>query len=1017
MSKTIKKLLSVILSMAIIFAMFPTANVFAKEKPKDDSLETIIELGTTEEVFGNINEDDVMMSNVATIGHRIAYIPNVNNDKGYTYINFLRINGNTVFCLEPELSFNSKHPYPENPLFWNTLSSSQKQQIWEICYYGYDYPGHQTDRYYAVTQLLIWQTVKKEYEAYTPDRSSRLDVSAEINEINRLRSQPQRMPSFHNSTIKMGLNTPVTVTDTKGVLENFNVAGGKGISASVNGNSVTYSITSEDYVKTLEYGRSSGNSVYECNIIYGAPGVQNVIYLAKRSDPTPTFKINFELLYADIEIEKQDVETGNATQGDATFDKTVFLLKDMDGNILETLTTSGPKVTSKKYPIGTSYKICEETPPTGYLPNEACNKVELVFSDDSTPSRFNTIYTDKVVKGKIEIAKSIEQKTNKPFESVIQKPGVGFKFDIFLKSSGEKVTTLVTDKEGRAISELLPYGLYVVKEQPTTGYDTLKPFEVMIDENEKIYFYNIYNDTLKSELNIYKVDSETGNRIPDSGVKFKIKDSKGNFIKQTVTYPTKYETDIFVTNEEGAVHLPEPLIFGDYKIVEIKAPYGYILKDAEIPFNVDGRTTEIFINFDNQAQKGQISLEKFGEQFVNADFIGTEYGVMYTPIYENTYLSGVSYEIRAKEDIIGQEGTVWYKAGDLVETITTGKNGKTTSSKLPLGSYTLQESSTLPGYVLDPTIYEVDIEYAGQDVDIVIKNLAMTNERQKLELELYKTFEDADKEAYKDVVFGVYTKTDIKIGEETIIPINSLVGVLTIDENGKNKEQLDLPIGDYYVKELSTNVGFELDKNVHEFTFEHGETTKEKINVKLNEIFNAKRRLDIEIMKVDSKNHNHLLNGAIFEVYDKTINKKVDTLMSGKFFLKGDEKDVVYEIATDESFENIICTAKTDAEKEIILDLDEGTYYSRMALAQSDNIDNETISNSNPIKKHIVKNGKAVFVDAIYGHEYEFKEIVAPTSYNLNHIPLVVKAIADKNVKTLNYLFENTRIEIPNTGI
>ena len=75
---------------------------------------------------------------------------------------------------------------------------------------------------------------------------------------------------------------------------------------------------------------------------------------------------------------------------------------------------------------------------------------------------------------------------------------------------------------------------------------------------------------------------------------------------------------------------------------------------------VDGSTTEIFMNFDNQAQKGQITIEKYGEQFTNADFRLTEYGMMYSPIYENKMLSGITYEIRAKEDIVGEEGTVWF---------------------------------------------------------------------------------------------------------------------------------------------------------------------------------------------------------------------------------------------------------------------------------------------------------------------------------------------------------------------
>lgn len=63
----------------------------------------------------------------------------------------------------------------------------------------------------------------------------------------------------------------------------------------------------------------------------------------------------------------------------------------------------------------------------------------------------------------------------------------------------------------------------------------------------------------------------------------------------------------------------------------------------------------------------------------------------------------------------------------------------------------------------------------------------MVNERQKLGLELKKTFEDDDKSAYKDVLFGVYTSEDIKIGEDVIIPKDALMGVLTLDESGKKQ--------------------------------------------------------------------------------------------------------------------------------------------------------------------------------------------------------------------------------------
>lgn len=1021
MKKKITRILNTFLAVLMIFTAMSTnlSAVAAEENSSNElsELDTVTELGSLTDVFPELSPENngIATLGMTSIGTRYAkiFIP---NQYGFDYISHLYVDGQTVFCIEPMALFTAGNEYTEDTKKWDELSEEQRQAIWEINYYGYSYPGHQTDKYYVATQIMIWSIVDKWYDPVTWDTNANYDISNEVATINSLRSKPQGRPSFANQTIKTGLNTPTTITDAKGVLSDYKITSGNGVTASANGNNLTVTITSENYDKQLTFKKNF--SARDVNIIYGTGGMQRVIYLANRKDPTTNFKLNFDLLYADIEIEKQDVETGNQTQGDATFNGATFALKDMYGNTLETLTTNGSKVTSKKYPIGTSYKVCEVNAPTGYQNNDACTQVDLTYYGDNTPSKFTTVYTDKVIKGRIEIAKTVDVQLFSLFSSEINKPGVGFKFDVYLKSTGEKVTTLTTDEDGRAKTELLPYGLYVVKEQTKEGYEAIKPFEVMIDENEKTYFYNIYNDSLKAELNIYKTDSETGNRIPAAGAEFKIKDKDGKYVTQTVSYHSVYETDVFKTDENGAVHLPEPLVYGNYSIVEVKAPYGYVLKDTEIPFNVDGSSTEIFMNFDNKAQKGQITVEKFGEQFVNADFRGTEHGVMYTPIYEKTQLAGVTYEIKAKEDTIGEEGTIWYKAGDLVETIITGKDGKITSSKLPLGNYTLQEVETLPGFVLDETVYDVNIEYEGQLVEVVSKNFTVTNERQKLDVELTKTFEDEDPNAYKDVVFGVYTKSDIKIDDKVIIPVDSLVGTLTIDENGKNKEQLDLPIGDYYVKELETNVGFELNEDIHNFTFEYGDTTEETVNVKLDEITNTKRRLDLEVNKVDSKNHDHLLDGAIFEVYDKTTNEKVDTLMSGKFFIKSDKKDEEYEIATDENFENIVKTVKTDEENEIILDLDEGTYYSRKALEKNeDDIDSEFTVNSNPITKHVVKKGKAVFTDAIYGHEYEFKEIVAPTSYHLSDKSLAIEVIADKETNTLVYIFENDRIEVPNTGI
>ena len=990
-------------ALVILNSMMNTLPVHAEEPTTDENLDSVVELGNIKDVFPDLVPQDngVATLDMTDIGGRYAMI-HINNQFGFDYISYLTVGDKTVFCIEPMQLFTEGLDYHEDTAKWDELSEQTRQAIWEISYYGYSYPGHQTEKYYTATQCMIWQAVTGTwYQPYEMDGTTIYDISGEMAEINRLRSQPQGRPSFNNQTVKMGLNSPVTLTDTKGTLGNYSITNANGINASVDGNNLTVAITSENYDKSITFSRNF--SARDVNVIYGSAGYQRVIWLASRRDPSPDFKLNFELRYADIEVEKQDSETENKTQGDATFNGATFAIKDTSGNVLETITTNGAKAKSKKYPVGTTLHVCEVTSPEGYLKNDSCNSVTLKDSGDSTPSTFGTTIKDQIIKGRIEIAKSIDKDKYGLFQSNVQKPGKGFKFDIILKSTGKVVSTLETDEDGRAISDYLPYGTYIVKEQSTTGYDTLKPFEVKINQNNKTYFYNIYNDTIKAELTIYKTDSETGKRIPAAGVEFKIKDADGNFVTQEVTYPKKHTTDVFKTDEDGSVHLPSPLKFGEYKLVEIKAPYGYVLKDTEIPVNVDGSSTEIFMNFDNKTQKGQVYVEKSGEMLSGAKESETDYGTLYTPVYKEKYLSGVTYEITAREDIVTPEGTVWFHKGDVVDTFTTG-DSITTSSLLQLGKYSIKETTTQTGYVLDENSYNFDIEYAGQMIDVVEIKQSYVNERQKLDLQITKTFEDEDKEAYKDVVFGVYSKKDITVDDKVIIPADGLVGTLTVDKDGKNVEHLDLPTGDYYVKELETNVGFKLDEKEHDFTFNYDkDTTKSTVIVPM-ELHNEKRRIELDVNKVDKDHHDHFLNGAIFEVFDKTTKSHVTTLASGQLMIVGNDVNEEYEISKDEDFTKIIKTAKTDENKQIILDMDDGTYYSRK-------VGDETVS------KHVIKDGKAVLSDAIYGHEYEFKEIKAPTSYQLADKSKAYKVEADKDTDTIIYYFENARIVVPNTGV
>ena len=93
----------------------------------------------------------------------------------------------------------------------------------------------------------------------------------------------------------------------------------------------------------------------------------------------------------------------------------------------------------------------------------------------------------------------------------------------------------------------------------------------------------------------------------------------------------------------------------------------------------------------------------------------------------------MTVNIYAKEDILdpSNDGTILYKKGTLVDTITTGENGKATTKKLPLGVYEVKEVTAPNGMVINTTPQTVELEYKDQDTAIVYEDITFNNDRQQ----------------------------------------------------------------------------------------------------------------------------------------------------------------------------------------------------------------------------------------------------------------------------------------------
>lgn len=150
--------------------------------------------------------------------------------------------------------------------------------------------------------------------------------------------------------------------------------------------------------------------------------------------------------------------------------------------------------------------------------------------------------------------------------------------------------------------------------------------------------------------------------------------------------------------------------------------------------------------------------------------------------------------------------------GDLVETITTGEDGKAVSKELSLGKYIVRELSAPDGYVADTEkTWEVNLQYKDQYTPLVWKAVKAKNEYVSVEIDLSKVFETGcNTDAYipgGGAVFGVYNANPIFYGKETL-KADTLVDTLKVRDDGKALSKTKLPQGVYYLKELKTRDGY-----------------------------------------------------------------------------------------------------------------------------------------------------------------------------------------------------------------
>ena len=262
----------------------------------------------------------------------------------------------------------------------------------------------------------------------------------------------------------------------------------------------------------------------------------------------------------------------------------------------------------------------------------------------------------------------------------------GVKFEI-RKMNGEIIGTYTTDRDGVIYLPEAESGWYTVTElEAASGYllDTT-PHRIEVKDGQTATL-EITNHK-SSRILLHKVDKATGKGI--YGAVFLLYDSNRNPIGE------------YVTDQDGYIYADEGLADGRYYLREIKAAPGYVL-DPELKtiYVRYGSTTEI--EWSNTAECGQIQIIK-----KSADDNATN------GLPAGTLLEGAVFEI-------------YDKAGNVVDTIKSDRNGRAISKTLPLSRYTIREIKAPANYSINPTVMTAYLEFNGQIVTFEVQNTSVS---------------------------------------------------------------------------------------------------------------------------------------------------------------------------------------------------------------------------------------------------------------------------------------------------
>ncbi len=593
---------------------------------------------------------------------------------------------------------------------------------------------------------------------------------------------------------------------------------------------------------------------------------------------TYRYLINNATFEAEIEIVKQDIETGkiipaagigfkvrNTDTGEYVVQH-INYPTPVDIEVYYTDST-GKLMLPSPLPYG-NYEIIEQNTCYGYV----LDSEPVAFKVDGSTDIVTVVKSNIAQKGTITV-----EKTGEVFSTVRENNGVyqpvyaidglaGATYEITAAedivtldgtlryTKGQVVATITTDKDGKATTEPLYLGKFKIKEIAAPYGMVLNAETVEVEltyAGEKIAVTSkdtsFVNERQKVELDLTKTLEKDdifgiGNSNEIIRVQFALYATEEMTATDGKVIPKDGLVEIAACDESGKITFKIDLPVGAKVYAkEYATDSHYILSDKkyEVTFEYAGQDTEVVKDTFNNGE----SIEN---EMIRGSIIGKKLDE------DGNVICGAVFGLFAENETEFTEDTA-------ILVCESDGNGIFRFDNVPFGRWIVREIKSAPAFVLNENSYAVTVVEHKQVVEITIENEFITGTVQTTKVD-----KEYPENTLAGAIFEIYL--DVDGNKEYNAKIDTLVGEMTESENGVYFME-NLRYNGYFLYEKSAPEGFLKDEGYYYFEIRNDEETVVVENEAGIGFTNQPIKGNVTTTKVDEMFPDNKLTGAVFHIY------------------------------------------------------------------------------------------------------------------------------------------------------